>query len=32
MDMGLERVAHVEGGFTAWKDAGGPVEAKKPKG
>ena len=31
MDMGLERVAHVEGGFTAWKDAGGPVAAKKPK-
>jgi rhodanese-related sulfurtransferase len=31
MDMGLERVAHVEGGFTAWKDAGAPVEAKKPK-
>ena len=32
MDMGLERVAHVEGGFTAWKDAGAPIEAKKPKG
>jgi rhodanese-related sulfurtransferase len=31
MDMGLERVAHVEGGFTAWKEAGAPVEAKKPK-
>jgi rhodanese-related sulfurtransferase len=31
MDMGLERVAHVEGGFTAWKQAGAPVEAKKPK-
>ena len=28
MDMGLERVAHVEGGFTAWKDAGAPVEVK----
>jgi rhodanese-related sulfurtransferase len=25
-DMGLEPVAHVEGGFTAWKKAGGPVE------
>ncbi|MEZ0171388.1 rhodanese-like domain-containing protein [Microvirga sp. TS319] len=25
-DMGLKPVAHVEGGFTAWKDAGGPVE------
>jgi rhodanese-related sulfurtransferase len=31
MDMGLERVAHVGGGFTAWKEAGAPVEAKKPK-
>ena len=31
MDMGLERVAHVEGGFTAWKAAGAPVEAKKAK-
>ena len=28
MDMGLERVAHVGGGFKAWKDTGGPVEAK----
>ena len=25
-DMGLNPVAHVEGGFTAWKKAGGPVE------
>ncbi|HRI18379.1 MAG TPA: rhodanese-like domain-containing protein [Burkholderiaceae bacterium] len=34
MDMGLERVAHIEGGFEGWKQAGGPVEAKpraKPK-
>ncbi len=30
-DMGLENVAHVEGGFGAWKQAGGPVEAPKPK-
>ncbi len=28
MDMGLERVAHVEGGFTAWKGAGAPVADK----
>jgi rhodanese-related sulfurtransferase len=28
MDMGLERVAHVGGGFTAWKEAGGPVQPK----
>jgi rhodanese-related sulfurtransferase len=29
-DMGLNPVAHVEGGFTAWKKAGGPVEAMEP--
>ncbi len=28
MDMGMERVAHVGGGFTAWKESGGPVEPK----
>ena len=25
-DMGLGPVAHIEGGFKAWKEAGGPVE------
>jgi rhodanese-related sulfurtransferase len=25
-DMGLKPVAHIEGGFTAWRDAGGPVD------
>jgi rhodanese-related sulfurtransferase len=30
-DMGLENVAHIDGGFGAWKKAGGPVEAAKPK-
>ena len=25
-DMGLTPVAHIEGGFKAWKEAGGPVE------
>lgn len=32
-DMGLKPVAHIEGGFTAWRDAGGPVDAspKPPK-
>src|SRR4051794_12320550 len=30
-DMGLEKVAHIEGGFGAWKKAGGPTEAAKPK-
>ena len=27
--MGLSPVAHIEGGFTAWRDAGGPVEEKE---
>jgi rhodanese-related sulfurtransferase len=30
-DMGLENVSHIEGGFGAWKKAGGPVEATKSK-
>ncbi|AWM86718.1 rhodanese-like domain-containing protein [Microvirga sp. 17 mud 1-3] len=30
-DMGLTPVAHIEGGFTAWKKAGGPVEETAPK-
>jgi rhodanese-related sulfurtransferase len=25
-DMGLENVVHIGGGFSAWKQAGGPVE------
>jgi rhodanese-related sulfurtransferase len=25
-DMGLKPVAHIEGGFSAWKKAGAPVE------
>ena len=29
--LGLENVAHIEGGFGAWKKASGPVEAPKPK-
>ena len=24
--MGFENAAHIKGGFSAWKDAGGPVE------
>lgn len=24
--MGLENIAHIKGGFTSWKEAGGPVE------
>jgi len=28
--MGLTPVAHVRGGFGAWKAAGGPIEAPEP--
>jgi rhodanese-related sulfurtransferase len=28
--MGLQPVAHIRGGFGAWKKAGGPVEAADP--
>ena len=30
-DMGLEKVAHVDGGFGEWKKDGGPAEAPKPR-
>ncbi len=30
-EMGLENVAHVGGGFGAWKTAGGPSEPPKPR-
>ena len=30
-DMGMKPVAHIEGGFGKWKEAGGPVEAFQPK-
>ena len=30
-DMGLTPVAHIEGGFGAWKKAGAPVEIVEPK-
>jgi rhodanese-related sulfurtransferase len=29
--MGLKPVAHIQGGFGAWRKAGGPVEAPAPK-
>jgi len=29
--MGLKPVAHIRGGFGAWKQAGGPVEAPEPR-
>lgn len=31
-DMGLDKVAHIDGGFTAWKNAGAPVADKAKKG
>ena len=31
-DMGLEPVKHIEGGFSAWRDAGLPIEAPVRKG
>ncbi len=30
-DMGLKPVAHIAGGFSAWRKAGGPVEKWEPK-
>jgi rhodanese-related sulfurtransferase len=30
-DMGIDRVAHIEGGYTAWKDKGAPVGEKPSK-
>ena len=29
--MGLKPVAHIGGGFNAWKSAGGPVEQVEPR-
>jgi rhodanese-related sulfurtransferase len=30
-DMGLDNVCHLDGGFTAWRDGGGPVETPAPR-
>ena len=30
-DMGLKPVAHIQGGFGAWREASGPVEQGEPK-
>ena len=30
-DMGLKPVAHMAGGFAAWRDAGGAVEKVEPR-
>lgn len=32
LDMGLTSVGHIEGGFSAWKKAGGPVAEHQKKG
>ena len=29
--MGMENVCHITGGFTAWRDAGKPIEAVEKK-
>jgi len=29
--MGLAPVSHIEGGFTAWREAGGPIALKEAK-
>lgn len=31
LEMGLESAAHIEGGFTAWRDTGGPTEIPQRK-
>ena len=31
IEMGLDPVAHMKGGFSAWKKAGAPTEAAAPK-
>jgi rhodanese-related sulfurtransferase len=31
-DMGIDKVAHIEGGFDAWKRRGAPVAEKAKKG
>jgi rhodanese-related sulfurtransferase len=30
-DMGLKPVAHLDGGFTAWREASGPIEKVEPR-
>lgn len=30
-DMGLKPVAHIVGGYKAWREAGGPTEPYRPK-
>jgi len=30
-DMGMENVAHIEGGFSAWREQGAPIEMREKK-
>ncbi|MCF8465928.1 MAG: rhodanese-like domain-containing protein [Sneathiella sp.] len=30
-DMGLPNVCHIDGGFGAWRESGGPIEERKPR-
>ena len=30
-DMGMAPVSHIRGGFSAWRDAGGPIEEPAPR-
>jgi 3-mercaptopyruvate sulfurtransferase SseA len=29
--MGLKRVCHIDGGFEAWREAGGPIKTQEKK-
>jgi rhodanese-related sulfurtransferase len=29
-EMGMDKVAHIDGGYSAWKEAGAPVAEKAP--
>ena len=31
LDMGMTSVSHIGGGFSAWKQAGGPIEERRKK-
>jgi len=31
-DMGVENIFDLEGGFTAWRDVGGPIDKPEPRG
>ena len=31
VDMGLDKVSHLDGGFAAWKESGGPVAERPSK-